>query len=205
MTVPSGELKEIDLREHVEMPQGGTPRITTIDSVSATNANGDELVLDESTLAYTSELGYVGKAAITFEVTDGEGPDDPDAMTARLSIPIEVIPSSQVPPSFAGLAIQVEPAEDAVEVDLKASTRDPDPGDVEEMDYALVGGEGQGVNAEVTGQSFIASAEPDAPAGSSVTYTDRAQRPSRQIESRHRAGAGGRVHASAAAGRRRLG
>ncbi|MGO1393983.1 Ig-like domain-containing protein, partial [Agrococcus casei] len=171
VTVPSGELKEIDLREHVEMPQGGTPRITTIDSVSATNANGDELVLDESTLAYTSELGYVGKAAITFEVTDGEGPDDPDAMTARLSIPIEVIPSSQVPPSFAGLAIQVEPAEDAVEVDLKASTRDPDPGDVEEMDYALVGGEGQGVNAEVPGQSFIASAEPDAPAGSSVTYT----------------------------------
>ncbi|MGO3879674.1 MAG: Ig-like domain-containing protein, partial [Agrococcus casei] len=170
VTVPSGELAEIRLIDYVVMPQGGSPRITTTESVSATNANGDELVIDESTLAYTSELGYVGKAAITFEVSDGEGPDDPDALTARLSIPINVIPSSQVKPTFNGLAIQVEPAEDAVEYDLKPHTRDPDEGDVDAMVYSLGDGGGEGVHADVRGQSFIASADADVPAGTTVTY-----------------------------------
>ncbi len=46
--------------------------------MSAIHADGSDLVKDERTLVYTSAPGYFGQDALTFEVTDGTGPDDPD-------------------------------------------------------------------------------------------------------------------------------
>ena len=176
--VRSHEQHDIPLAEVVEMPGGGTARITTPDTVSATNSHDENWVVDEHTLTYISELGYVGDSAISFEVTDGDGPDDPDAVTARLTVPIIVLPSSQVPPTFHGAEITVEPGEAATVLDLKTATRDPDPGDLEEMVFDFVDGGLDGVTADVDGQNFVASAAVDATPGTrgsfGVTATDPA-------------------------------
>lgn len=182
--VDSGVPLEIDLATVVEMPNGGTPRITTADTVSATNANGDELVVDEQHLVYTSEESYVGEAAISFEVTDGTGPDDPDGNTARLTVPIQVFPSSAVSPDFQGAEITVEPAERASEFDLREATWDPDEGDIDAMVYRLQGGEADGITVEITGQNtFRASASPDTPPGTRGAYQIELEDPAGNVES----------------------
>ncbi|WP_293699400.1 Ig-like domain-containing protein [uncultured Agrococcus sp.] len=182
LVVGSGELLEIDLNEVVVMPEGGTPRITTNDMVSATNDNGEPLVVSEDTLAYTSELGYVGDAAISFEITDGTGPNDPDALTARLTVPIVVTPSSQVPPEFHGAEIQVEPGEAPTEFDLTSATWDPDDGDIEGMEYDIVGGEADGVTVDISGQTFLASAEHDTTPGTRGSYQIELRDPAGNVE-----------------------
>lgn len=181
--VDSGVLLEIPLDDVVVMPDGGTARITTEDTVSATNANGDELVVDERNLQYTSAESYVGDAAISFEVTDGSGPNDADAVSAKLSVPIVVRPSSQVPPEFHGIELQVQPAEAATAYDLRSATWDPDDGDVDAMDYELRGGSAPGVNVQIDGQTFNASAEADAQVGTRGVYEIELEDPAGNIES----------------------
>ncbi|WP_293699925.1 Ig-like domain-containing protein, partial [uncultured Agrococcus sp.] len=175
--VGSGELLEIPLDRVVEMPNGGTARITTEETVSATNDNEDSLVADEHNLVYTSEPGYVGDAAISFEVTDGSGPDDPDAVTARLTVPIVVTPSSQVSPEFHGAEIRVEPGEAPTEFDLRSATWDPDDGDIDRMEYDLLSGSAADVNVRVDGQTLVVSAETDAAPGTRGSYEIELQDP----------------------------
>ena len=69
---------------------GGQVRITEAGKVSAVNGNGASLIKDEHTLVYTSKQGYFGEDALTFEVTDGTGPDDPKGRKATMSMPITV-------------------------------------------------------------------------------------------------------------------
>lgn len=167
--VQSGISYEFPLNEYVTVSQN-SPRITTADRVQATNANGDSLVVDVSTLQYTSELGYTGPATLSFEVTDGTSETDPEGTTAVLSIPLLVRPSSAVAPTFSGAAVQV-PQNGQVDFDLTTATRDPDPGDLESMDYELVGGQSDQIDADLTEQVISFTAPVDANVGTSVSYS----------------------------------
>lgn len=167
--VQSGISREFPLDEYVAVARN-SPRITTAERVQATNENEDPLVVDVATLQYTSELGYTGPATLTFEVTDGTDESDPDANTATLSIALYVRPSSAVPPRVNGAEIAV-PQGETVEFDLTSATDDPDPDDLPNMEYALVGGASEQIDADVADQTFTLSAPVDANVGSSVSYT----------------------------------
>ncbi|QCR20110.1 Ig-like domain-containing protein [Agrococcus sp. SGAir0287] len=167
--VQSGISYEFPLDEYVAVSRN-SPRITTADRVSATNDNGDPLVVSVDTLQYTSELGYTGPATLSFEVTDGTDESDPDANVATLSIALFVRPSSAVPPTMTGTQISV-PQGETVEFDLTTATRDPDPDDLPNMDYALVGGASDDIDADVSEQTLTLTAPVNGNVGADVAYT----------------------------------
>jgi hypothetical protein len=171
--VVSGETKSLPLSEYVTIAGGGAARITEHAKVSAIHANGADLVQDEKTLVYTSAEGYFGQDAVTFEVTDGTGPDDPEGRTATLTIPIDVLPPENQQPSFTGAQMQVAPGEDAVSLDLAALTSDPDPDDEGKHTYAYVSGAGAGIKADVDGSTLRVSASTDVEKGTVASLTLR--------------------------------
>ena len=167
--VVSGETIELPLSKYVVVAGGGTTRITEHAKVSAVHADGADLVKDESTLVYTSADGYFGQDALTFEVTDGTGPDDPEGRTSTLTIPIDVLPSENQPPEFISGEVKVAPGEEATTLDLEALTVDPDADDEHEFKY--VSGAGKGVSAKVDGDQLEVEASSGAKKGTALTLT----------------------------------
>ena len=160
--VRSGETVDVPLSEHVAVQGGGDVRITQADRVSAVHANGDPLVKDEGTLVYTSKQGYFGADAITFEATDGTGPDDPEGRTSTLTIPVTVRAPDNQPPTFTDGSLEVGAGDDAQSIDLAALTSDPDPGDLEGMSYRITGGQNDRIDTRIDGQTLVARADADA-------------------------------------------
>lgn len=133
--------------------------------MNAVYANGDDLVKDETTLVYTSAEGYFGQDSLTFEVTDGTGPDDPEGRTATLSIPINVLPPENQQPVFTGAEVIVAPGEKASTLDLAALTTDPDPEDEGKHRYKYVSGAGKGITAKIDGSKLLVEASSDVEKG----------------------------------------
>ncbi|MCR2763865.1 Ig-like domain-containing protein [Microbacterium sp. zg.B48] len=173
LEVISGETKEVPLSEYVTVAGGGDVVITEHAKVSAVNADGSDLVKDERTLVYTSAPGYFGQDALTFEVTDGTGPDDPDGRKATLSIPINVLPPENQQPKFVGGQMNVAPGEEAGVLDLAALTVDPDPEDAGTHEYSLAGGQDKGITAEIDGDRLLVKAASNAKKGAATTLTLR--------------------------------
>ena len=167
--VASGETIEIPLAEHVRAAGGESVVITESAKVVASHSNGSSLVKDQQTLVYTSAAGYFGQDAITFEVTDGTGPDDPEGRKATLTLPVTVLPPENQPPSFVNGQMDVAPGEDAASLELVGLTTDPDPEDLAGMRYSLVGGAPAGLSATIDGQRLTASAGADTPKGTTAT------------------------------------
>lgn len=169
LRVASGERLEISLDEQVKVAQG---RSATIDDVSALTAvKGTVRVVDEGTVEFTSNTDYAGPAAVTVPVTDAQGPDDPAARTALITLPIEVYAVEDHPPTFAPSTIDVAPGEPAVAVDLRAFTRGPE-GTVPEdgrYTYQLTSAVPAGFTASVEGTTLAVAAEVSAPKGRTGT------------------------------------
>ncbi|WP_413316922.1 Ig-like domain-containing protein [Agrococcus sp. 1P02AA] len=166
--IPSGILEELPLRDWVTTSNGAAPRITSGETVTAVNDDDSGLIVNAETLQFRSVAGYVGPASITFEVTDGSGPED--GTTAMLTIPIDVTPSSVIAPVFNGAVLRPIAGEDAVQYDLRDATSDPDPGDMEAMEYRFVGGSMNGVETSLDGSVFTARALVDTPPGSTGSF-----------------------------------
>ncbi len=164
--VKSGETIELPLSEYVQAAGGRDVVITEAAKVSASHANGASLVQDQHTLVYTSADRYHGQDAITFEVTDGTGPDDPKGRKATLTIPITVTPPDNVPPTILGAQLNVAPGEDASTLDLAALATDPDPDDT--LTFDLAGEVPDGLTAGVDGTVLSVSAATNTPKGTRV-------------------------------------
>ena len=171
--VLSGETKELPLADYVIVAGGGDVRLTEAAKVSAVNANGDSLIKDATTLVYTSKDDYFGNDALTFEVTDGTGPDDPEGRTAVLTIPITVLPPENQQPEFVNGQMQVAPGEKATSLDLAALTTDPDPEDADKLRFSTSGTPGEGVTVRVEGTDLVAEAASNAKKGTTVTVPVR--------------------------------
>ncbi|WP_157802860.1 Ig-like domain-containing protein [Compostimonas suwonensis] len=117
LAVVSGSRLVIPLADVVMTASGGAVRIVDPGVVVATNANGEPLVVDERTLAFTSAPGYTGPASISVGVADAADP----ARTATLVIPVVVTPAVPQPPAFAGGTVELEPGQRKT-VDLRAFT-----------------------------------------------------------------------------------
>lgn len=180
LEVKAGEQATVPLTDYVVAPEGKSVRLTQPDKISAIHSADGVYVKDETTLLYTAAPDYFGSDALTFEVTDGTGPDDPEGIKATLSIPITVLPPENQPPTFAGGAMQVAPGEKASTLDLRALSADPDKGDLEKLSYSVSGPSG-GLSASVSGSILSVSADESVAKGTkttlNVTVTDGTTEP----------------------------
>ncbi|WP_243697020.1 Ig-like domain-containing protein [Labedella endophytica] len=165
LRVRSGESLRIDLSDYVVAIGDRSVRITDETTVRATHANGDDLVLDEDTLEFTSADQYFGPASIAFEVTDGEGVDDPDGRIATLVLPITVTPRENQPPVFTGGSIDVEPGTTRT-LDLARLTTYPYPENLDELDFSFAAPLPEGVEATIDGRTLAIDTASGAPVGS---------------------------------------
>ena len=171
--VESGKTIELPLKDHVQASGGKDVVVTEATKVSAVHSDGASLVKDQRTLVYTSKARYFGQDALTFEVTDGTGPDDPAGRKATLTIPITVLPPDNQPPAMVGASISVAPGESASTLDLAALATDPDPGDAGKLRFSLAGGVPAGLTASVEGQSLRVAAKADTAKGTAATLRVR--------------------------------
>ncbi|MCS5715995.1 Ig-like domain-containing protein [Herbiconiux sp. CPCC 205716] len=163
LVVNDGQTVDVELSDYVLVGEGKSVRITEADTVRAANSNGDELLVDENTLRYTPKPRYDGPDALSFEVTDGTGPDDPEGRTATLVIPITVVSDYNTPPTFKGAAVTVAAGEDEQAIDLRSAAEDPDEGELEALTFAIVGDAPAGVSVRLDGSTLVARADADAP------------------------------------------
>jgi hypothetical protein len=160
---------DVDLEDVVVVRSGRSPRLTAEDRVSATNGNGSPLVLDETTLRYTPAPDYAGPASLTFEVTDGSGPDDPQGRTAVLTLPVTVQPGSNQPPVWNGAQLRVSPGEDATVLDLRTAVTDPDPDDASRLRFTGPSTTPSGLSVSVDGTRLSVSADSGVTKGTGAT------------------------------------
>lgn len=168
LRVNSEDTLRIDLNEYVVALGGGGVRLADTSSVRATHANGADLVVDETTLEYTSADQYFGPASITFEVTDGSSADDPEGRTAILTLPITVDPRDNQPPAFNGGTVNFEPGEEK-ELDLVRLTNYPYDDDLDELIYSVLQPLPEGFTYDLNGQRLVLRAEPTAVTGSTTS------------------------------------
>ena len=147
---------------------GNKVRLADTSTVRATHANGDDIVVDEDTLEYTSADQYFGPASITFEVTDGASATDPNGHTAILTLPIDVQPRDNQPPAFNGGTVNFEPGEEK-ELDLVRLTNYPYDDDLDELVYSVLPPVPVGFSYELNGQRLVLRANETAVTGSSTS------------------------------------
>ncbi|WP_264668029.1 Ig-like domain-containing protein [Arthrobacter sp. VKM Ac-2550] len=176
--VTAGQQLVLDLADRVEVRDGRTPRITVVDKVSAIGTSNDDWVQDPQTLSYQADIDYAGRGSITFEVTDGSGPDDPEGLKATLTVMTNVIPDENrnFPPEFTTGNVDVAKGEDAVAYNLAPLVTDPNPEDLENLEFTLEGGTPEGFAVNLDGGVLNVSADADIETGASgvvnVSVTD---------------------------------
>ncbi|MDR7160359.1 hypothetical protein J2X42_003075 [Arthrobacter sp. BE255] len=159
--VIAGQSVTVDLNEWVKVREGRSPRITQTDRIKLIGAEGGDPTGGSATsLKYTAGTDYVGPGSLSFEVTDGTGPDDPEGLKSTLSIRTKVLPdpNRNNPPTLLGATVEV-PKGESVDLDLGPLTSDPDRDDVDNMKYELVGGSPASFNARIDGKTLKTSVD----------------------------------------------
>lgn len=158
-----------DVDDIVVVPSGQPPLILT---ASATNA-GEAPMVDGQTLQYVPEQDYRGSAAVTFQVTDGKSATDPIGRVAILTIPITVGDPSfnDTPPTFTPRTETIEAGEAPLDVDLRSSTYQPNPDNIERVEYTNLSGTTDEIQASIDGGTLKVSSELGVQPGTSTRLT----------------------------------
>ncbi|WP_267278326.1 Ig-like domain-containing protein [Arthrobacter sp. CDRTa11] len=154
--VMAGQEITLDLNEYVRVREGREPQITQVDKVRVQGADPQNVIGgDARTLRYSALKDYVGPGSVTFEVTDGSGPEDPQGLKSTLTIITRVIPDPNAnhQPTFSGSDLEVPTAE-AASLDLGNLARDVDTGDQDKLTFELDGITPEGFTATIDGQTL---------------------------------------------------
>ena len=200
LRVNSEDTLRIDLDRYVVALGGTRVRITDSSTVRATHANGDDLVVDDHTLEFTSADRYFGPASITFEVTDGSSGFDGGGHTAILSLPIAVDPRENQPPAFRGGVVDFEPGQEK-ELDLVRLTDYPYDDDLDELVYEILAPLPTGFTADLNGQRLVLRADESAVKGSTTAISLSVRDALKDGQPGTDRPAGGAVHPTAGQGR----
>lgn len=166
LEVVSGQSITVNVADYVIVADGRRVSLTERERVRAMHGVVD--VENATTITFTAREDYSGSAALTFEVTDGDGPDDPAGRKAVLSLPITVLPGSNQAPEFTAPELQVAAGEES-RVDLAAHASDPDPADADRLRFSVVGEVPDGYTARVDGTELVVSVEAGVPTGSTAS------------------------------------
>ncbi|MDQ0732833.1 Ig-like domain-containing protein [Arthrobacter sp. B1I2] len=149
--VMSGKEINLELADYVRVREGRTPRITQVDKVRVLGAAPENVVAGNgNALRYAALKDYVGPGSVTFEVTDGAGPDDPAGLKSTLSIITKVLPDPNAnhPPTFSGTTLDV-PAGESATLELANLAKDVDAGDQDKLKFEVDGALPEGFRASV--------------------------------------------------------
>ncbi|WP_229791062.1 Ig-like domain-containing protein [Zhihengliuella salsuginis] len=198
LEVTAGEALPIDLEDIVLVRDGRTPRLTTEDSVSSMPENDGSLVESATELTFRAPEDFSGSATVTFEVTDGSGPDDERGLTSVLTAPVNVLPSpgndpdeeeegqgpegdpeeeeeeqpdpENFPPTLQANSLTVGQGEEPAVMDLRMAANDPNEDDIPNLTFSLGAVDIQGVDAEIVdGHNLRITAPADTPKGTRGT------------------------------------
>lgn len=178
LEVTAGDQLPLDLDELVAVRDGRSPRVTEESRVSSTPQSVGGLVSSATEMVFTAPEDFSGAASVTFEVTDGSGPDDAEGLKAVLTQPITVLPreDENTPPLFQSNTLEVAAGGDPARLDLAQAASDPDPDDAENLIFAVGESSLEGVDVNLEGSVLTASAGADTPKGTrgtvQVTVTD---------------------------------
>ncbi|MFC9333345.1 Ig-like domain-containing protein [Arthrobacter sp. NPDC057009] len=184
LEVVAGQSVTADLAEWVKVRDGRSPRLTQTDRIKLIGADGSNPVAGNGTaVRYTADRDYAGPGSITFEVTDGSGPDDPAGLKSTLSIRTRVLPdpNRNNPPVLLGGSVDV-PLGDSASADLAKLTTDPDGDDAGNMKYETAGAVPQGFNVSTDGATLKVSAQDSLRPGDAGSVQVKAKDP-RGLES----------------------
>nr|WP_321164509.1 Ig-like domain-containing protein [Arthrobacter sp. Soil763] len=165
--VMAGKEATLDLAEYVRVREGRTPRITQVDAVKVQGAEPENVVArNGGALRYAALKDYVGPGSVTFEVTDGTGPEDPQGLKSTLTIVTRVLPDPNAnhPPSFSGATLDV-PRADSASLDLANLAKDVDTGDQDKLRFELDGTLPEGFTATVQAGTLKVTADAGKAAG----------------------------------------
>ena len=167
LTVASEQTLTIHLNQLVVAAGGKSVRLTDPSTVRATHSNGQNLVVDDNTLTYTSAQRYFGPASISFQVTDGASATSPGAHVATLVVPITVTPRTNQPPVFNGALLDLEPGQSKT-LNLVKLTSYPYAKDQGELAYAIQNSRPSGVSLSLSGQQLTVAVDENAAKGSQL-------------------------------------
>lgn len=176
--VTAGDELPLNLDDLVVVRDGTSPRLTEESKVSSSPQSEGGVVRSATELVFTAPADFSGAASVTFEVTDGSGPDDAEGLKAVLTQPIRVLPrpDQNKPPVFQSNTMEVAAGGDPASLDLAQAASDPDPDDAENLTFAVRESTIEGVDVNLEGSVLTASADAQTPKGArgtvQVTVTD---------------------------------
>ncbi|MFF2270902.1 Ig-like domain-containing protein [Agromyces sp. NPDC058136] len=152
-----------DVDDLVVVPSGNPALIL---SASATNAKESPMV-DGRTLKFAPAKDYRGSAAVTFQVTDGKDADDPIGRVAILTVPITVGDPNfnDTPPTFTPRTETLEAGEKPLVVDLRQSTFQPNPDNIDRVQYTNLSGTTKDIAAKIDGGTLTVTSPRGVQAG----------------------------------------
>ena len=170
--VTAGDELTLALQEYVKVREGRTPRITVADKIQVLGGDPLNVIAGDGTaLRYAAGAEYVGPGSVTFEVTDGNGPDDVEGLKSTLTIMTRVLPDPNAnhAPTFSGAAIDA-PKGDATELDLANLAKDVDAQDQGKLKFELDGQQPGGFDARIDGTVLKVTPGPSANPGARATF-----------------------------------
>ncbi|MFJ3957566.1 Ig-like domain-containing protein [Arthrobacter sp. NPDC090010] len=167
--VTAGQSVDLKLSDYVAVRAGHSPRVTVADKIKVMGGASDKVIgSDGTSLHYAALKDFVGPGSITFEVTDGSGPDDPNGLTSTLTILtlVKPDPNANHPPTFLGSPLDVPMGETAT-LDLSKLAKDVDPGDQEKLKFTLENKPSR-FEAKLDGSTLSVSAPKETPVDSTA-------------------------------------
>ncbi|MFI2565904.1 Ig-like domain-containing protein [Paenarthrobacter sp. NPDC018779] len=151
--VTAGKEVTLSLADYVKVREGRSPRITVADAIKVQGGDPLNVIAGNGTaLRYAAQADYVGPGSITFEVTDGSGPDDSEGLKSTLTIMTKVLPDPNAnhPPTFSGASMDA-PKGDTTELDLGNLAKDVDEQDQGKLKFEFDGQQPGGFDARIDG------------------------------------------------------
>ncbi|MES1169217.1 MAG: cadherin-like domain-containing protein, partial [Leifsonia sp.] len=149
-TVPMNTAKTWKLADIVTVPSKKPAVLNTPIDVTATHGTASAVGADAIT--FTPESGYRGSASITFDVTDGS-----HHALLTMTLLVGDPEFTDVPPQFVTQRVMVEAGEDPKQIDLRASTTDPNPALNAQFRYDSLSGQTDAIAAGISGSTLSVS------------------------------------------------